>query len=108
MSVTSDLIRGNIDTIILSCLEQGDSYGYRINKYVMSSTDGEYELKEATLYTSFKRLEDSGCITSYWGDEASGARRRYYCITDQGRRMLAKLREDWESTKNVIDKLTKG
>ncbi len=109
MSVTSDLIRGNTDTIILSCLEKGDSYGYKINKTVTQVTGGAYEFKEATLYTAFKRLEESGCIISYWGGEPLGARRRYYKITEQGRRVLDGLRADWENSKEVIDKLvTKG
>ena len=107
MSITSDLIRGNTDTITLSCLEKGDSYGYRINKTVREIAGGEYEMKEATLYTAFKRLEESGCILSYWGEENTGARRRYYRITEQGRRVLARLRRDWEQSKAIIDKLTK-
>lgn len=107
MSITSDLIRGNTDTIILSCLEYEDSYGYKINKTVMRVTEGEYEFKEATLYTAFKRLEESGCIISYWGGEPSGARRRYYRITEQGRLVLESLRSDWERSKQIIDKLTK-
>ncbi len=108
MSITSDLIRGNTDTIILSCLEHEDSYGYKINKTVFSATGNKYEFKEATLYTAFKRLEESGCITSYWGEEMSGARRRYYKITEQGLNVLKKLRQDWEDSKQIIDKLTKG
>lgn len=108
MSVTSDLIRGNTDTIILACLEQEDSYGYQINKTVSAATGGKYEMKEATLYTAFKRLEESGCVQSYWGAEMLGARRRYYRITDQGRRVLARLRQDWEESKQIIDTLTKG
>ena len=98
MSITSDLIRGNTDTIILSCLERGDSYGYRINKTVREIAGGEYEIK---------RLEESGSITSYWGEENTGARRRYYRITDRGRAVLKGLRRDWELSKNIIDKLTK-
>lgn len=108
MSVTSDLIRGNTDTIILSCLESGDNYGYQINKMVVEATQGEYEFKEATLYTSFKRLEDSGCITSYWGEEDHGARRRYYKITEIGKTVLQQLRTDWIHSKKIIDKLTKS
>ena len=107
MSITSDLIRGNTDTIILSCLEREDSYGYRINKPVRAIAGGEYEMKESTLYTAFKRLEESGSITSYWGEENTSARRRYYRITDRGRAVLKGLRRDWEISKNIIDKLTK-
>ena len=59
MSIASDLIRGHTDTIILAQLLQEDSYGYKINKRIQELTQNEYELKEATLYTAFRRLERS-------------------------------------------------
>ena len=105
MALTADLLRGYTDTIILRQLAQGDSYGYQINKHVTSISDGAFEMKEATLYTAFRRLETAGYIRSYWGDEMSGARRRYYAITDQG---LEKLRQDcaaWQETRHLIDLL---
>ena len=85
MSIASDLIRGHTDTIILAQLLQEDSYGYKINKRIQELTQNEYELKEATLYTAFRRLEEAGYICSYWGNENTGARRRYYTITPEGR-----------------------
>jgi len=106
LSITADLIRGNTDTIILSCLENGDSYGYRINKSILQTTGGRFELKEATLYTSFKRLEEAGAIVSYWGEEDGGARRRYYQITELGRKQLQQARTDWQDAKEMIDTLT--
>ncbi len=69
MSIASDLIRGHTDTIILAHLTEEDSYGYKINKDIQIKTDNQYELKEATLYTAFRRLESAGYICSYWGDE---------------------------------------
>ncbi|NLL00361.1 MAG: PadR family transcriptional regulator, partial [Clostridiales bacterium] len=60
MSITSDLIRGHTETIILAQLYNDDSYGYEINKAIQQKTDGEYELKEATLYSAFRRLEQAG------------------------------------------------
>lgn len=108
MSIASDLIRGNTDTIILSNLEKEDNYGYRINKTVSSITSGEYEFKEATLYSAFKRLEESGCIESYWGEENAAARRRYYRITNRGRLVLETLRKEWATSRDMIDKLVCG
>lgn len=105
MSIASDLIRGHTDTIILATLLNGDSYGYKVNKAINEKTDHKYELKEATLYTAFKRLEESGCINSYWGDETSGARRRYYTITSKGRETYRELKRDWIMAKGLIDKL---
>lgn len=108
MSITSDLLRGNTDTIILAELERYDSYGYQINKSIQEKTCGRYEMKEATLYSAFRRLEDGGYIYSYWGDEDTGARRKYYTLTALGRQMLKKNREDWHEAKGIIDKLIEG
>ena len=107
MSIASDMVRGHTDTIILSLLRSGDSYGYKINKSIVELTSGKYELKEATLYTAFKRLEESGCISSYWGDEESGARRRYYTITNHGREIYEKQLCEWKETREIIEKLIK-
>ena len=103
MSIASDLIRGHTETIILANLLTRDSYGYEINKSIQQKTAGQYELKEATLYTAFRRLEEAGLISSYWGDEMSGARRRYYAITTRGRMTFTRLKVEWNAAKELID-----
>lgn len=105
MIVPSDLLRGNTETIILSLLEQGDSYGYEINKGISRLSNGEYELKEATLYCAFRRMEEAGDISSYWGNEDRGARRRYYRITDEGRHSLALQRQNWIAARDLLDRI---
>lgn len=105
MPISADILRGHTDTIILTQLMEKDSYGYEINKSIQQTTHGEYELKEATLYSAFRRLENAEMIESYWGDETTGARRRYYRITPLGRAMYEKNRENWERTKKLIDHL---
>ncbi len=105
MSIAADLIRGHTDTIILAALLKEDSYGYRINRTLCELTDGRFELKEATLYTAFKRLEEAGYIRSYWGDEATGARRRYYAITPDGRTAYDRLMQEWQEASSMIEKL---
>ena len=105
MSIRADLIRGHTDAIILAQLMRRDSYGYEINKTLESCSGGEFVLKEATLYTAFRRLEDSGLITSYWGDEAVGARRKYYKITAQGREAYRQAREEWQNTVRILNAL---
>ena len=101
----SDLIRGNIDAIVLNALTSGDSYGYEILKDVASASDGAYEMKEPSLYTSLKRLEGQGLVRSYWGSESQGARRKYYHITDDGRGELAEATARWVHARTVIDRL---
>ena len=105
MSIAGDLIRGHTDAIILARLLRGDSYGYEINKTISNISSGRSELKEATLYTAFKRLEEAGYIVSYWGDENTGARRRYYHITSAGRAYYENLLAEWEYSRNIIEQL---
>ncbi len=105
MSITGDLIRGHTDAIILARLLRSDSYGYEINKTISTLSSGRFELKEATLYTAFKRLEEAGYIASYWGDSGAGARRRYYTITLSGRDACRKLLQEWEETREIMDNL---
>ena len=104
-SISSDLIRGNIDTIILRVLCDGDNYGYEIIKTISKDSEGKYELKEPSLYTSLKRLESQKLIESYWGDESQGGRRKYYKITELGEETYQKSLSAWEIARNLIDKL---
>lgn len=103
--ISSDLLRGHTDTMILKLLMSSDKYGYEITKLIHLNSGGEYELKEATMYSSLKRLESDGCITSYWGDETQGGRRKYYKITDKGKLAYLENKKNWEYAKRVLDQL---
>ena len=103
----SDLIRGNIDAIILCTLKDGDSYGYEILKDIATASRGEYEMKEPSLYTSLKRLEGQGFVESYWGNETQGARRKYYRVTPRGATELDEATERWVRVRRIIDRLLK-
>lgn len=82
--ISSDMLRGHTDTIVLASLLDRDRYGFEIYNRVLQKTNHLYELKETTLYSSYKRLEKEGYIESYWGDETQGGRRKYYHITERG------------------------
>ena len=84
MQISADVLRGYTDVILLRRLRDGDGYGYRVNREVADISEGNLTLKEATLYTAFRRMEEAGLIRSYWGSEDAGARRRYYSLTDLG------------------------
>lgn len=104
-TINSDLIRGNINTIILKALFDGDRYGYDIVKEIEQKSSGQYKLKQPTLYSCLKRLEVQGFIRSYWGAKSSGGRRKYYTLTDMGRELFIKNQTEWEYSRTVIDKL---
>ncbi len=104
-SVSGDLIRGNIDTIILCVLLASDHYGYEIIKAIRQRSAGEYELKEPTLYASLRRLEKQKMIVSYWGDETQGGRRKYYRLTEEGKTLYQQNLISWQSARSLIDQL---
>ena len=106
--ISADLLRGYTDTIIMRQLEAEDGYGYGISRNIAEKSGGMVRLKEATLYTAFRRLETSGCIVSRWGDEATGARRRYYSLTETGKEKLARDTEAWVETRSLINLLLEG
>jgi PadR family transcriptional regulator, regulatory protein PadR len=101
----SDLLRGHTDTIVLAVLRTTERYGFEIYKTIRDATGGEYEIKEATLYATFRRLVKDGLVEAYWGDETQGGRRKYYRITDSGRAVYKKNVADWTATQNIINTL---
>lgn len=103
--ISSDLLRGHTDTIILRLLMDGDKYGYEITKLVYENSRQQYELKEATMYSSLKRLENDGHITSYWGDETQGGRRKYYRITETGKQLYQTNKQNWDNAKKILKEL---
>lgn len=102
---TSDLLRGHIDTILLKLLLDGDKYGYELTKLVFEGSGRTFELKEATMYSSLKRLEQEGSIETYWGSETQGGRRKYCRITAKGRDAYDSNKTDWDHARKILDQL---
>lgn len=102
--ISSDVIRGYNDTIILYLLLDGPSYGYEISRRIKELSNEKYIIKETTLYSAFTRLEKNGCIASFYGSETNGKRRTYYEITQEGKKYYREKCEEWELTKEVVEK----
>lgn len=102
--ISSDVIRGYNDTIILYLLQQNPSYGYEISKQIRTISEEKYIIKETTLYSAFTRMEKNGYIESFSGNETNGKRRTYYRVTPEGMAYYEEKCKKWEVTKEVIDK----
>lgn len=105
--ISSDIIRGYNDTIILYLLLDQESYGYEISKKIKDLSDEKYIIKETTLYSAFNRLLKNGFIEAFFKDETFGKRRTYYKITEAGRRYYQEKCKEWELTKEVINRFIK-
>lgn len=101
--ISSDIIRGYTDTMILFILLDEDSYGYEISKQIRSLTQEKYVMKETTLYSALKRLEASGQIESYSSTEPNGKNRTYYHITQEGKSAYQNKVEEWSITQEVVN-----
>ncbi len=106
--IQSDLIRGQIDTMLLRILVEKDSYGYEMIKDLKERSGGLFTLKEPSLYTSLKRLEKQGFIVSYWGEESQGGRRKYYHITPEGVEAFFQALRQWKEGKALLEVLLEG
>ncbi len=105
--ISSDVIRGYNDTIILYLLLDKPSYGYEISKQIKDLTNEKYIIKETTLYSAFARLESNGYIESFYGEVSFGTRRTYYRITESGKAYYKSKCDEWNLTKEVISKFIK-
>jgi PadR family transcriptional regulator PadR len=95
MAARQDLIKGNIDTLLLSLMSQQPMYGYQIMQELEGRSQGYFKFKEGTLYPALHRLEKMGLLQGKWQTLPNGRQRRYYSITDKGRRILAEQTAQW-------------
>lgn len=105
--ISSDVIRGYNDTLILCMLLEGESYGYEISKNIKQLTQEKYIMKETTLYSAFTRLEKYGYIESFYRDESLGKRRTYFRITQLGLAYYKEKCEEWKVTQEVVNQFIK-
>jgi PadR family transcriptional regulator PadR len=90
---------------VLNTLSEKDRYGYEILEIIAQNSVSHYEIKQSTLYSILKRLENLEYISSYDGLETNGAQRKYYTLTDKGRSFLETQKYEWEYTRTLLDKL---
>ena len=89
-----------LDACVLAVLDGRDVYGYELTVYIKSVID----ISENSLYPVLRRLQKDGCLTPY-DQPFNGRNRRYYSITDSGRRKLTGYRNDWEEYRKNMDLL---
>ena len=107
VAISSDVIRGYNDTMILYLLLQNPSYGYELSKNIKALTEEKYIIKETTLYSAFTRMEENGYVESYSQNAENGKRRTYYRITEKGRSYYEENSAEWQVTKEVVEKFIK-
>ncbi|AWT35251.1 PadR family transcriptional regulator [Deinococcus arenae] len=101
-----DLLRGNLDLILLTLLEQQPLYGFAIIQAARDRTGGYFDFKEGSLYPALHRLEAEGLLAAQHGESGrNGKPRKYYAITDRGRETLKAKRQEFAAFTGAVHQL---
>nr|NLD41762.1 PadR family transcriptional regulator [Actinomycetales bacterium] len=105
--ISSDVIRGYVDVLVLDSVLDGPSYGYAISKRIEQMAGGQYVIKETTLYSAMRRLEESGALESFAGEQTQGRPRTYYRITPAGIDLYKSKCTEWHTTIEVVGRFVR-
>lgn len=97
-----DALRGHVDLLLLSVLEQRSAHGYGLVEMLRERSEGAFDLAEGTIYPALYRLERRGLIGSRW-ESVGGRRRRMYSLTSSGRGALARGRSEWRAFSHAVE-----
>jgi transcriptional regulator len=103
-----ELKKGSAELIILSILEARSRHGYEIAKLIETRSAGQVKFQVASLYPLLYRLEERGWLQGKWVEKAGQRRRRFYSLTAEGRRVLARQRDTWRTFVHAMDLITGG
>ena len=96
MKIEKSLLSGSTPMLVLSLLSDGDKYGYQMVEELAKRSDDTFQLKEGTLYPLLHALEKQRLVSSYTMTTERGRERKYYRLTDEGRRQLEYKTEEWK------------
>ncbi|MGE3375740.1 MAG: PadR family transcriptional regulator [Vicinamibacteria bacterium] len=102
-----ELKRGSAELLILALVEERPRHGYEIGQQIDSRSNGTIRFHVASLYPTLYRLEDRGLLEGRWVERPGTRRRRYYRLTAEGRRVLARQRGVWESFFAALDRVAR-
>lgn len=105
--LAKDMVAASAKPLLLSILDESESYGYEIIQKVRELSGGEIEWSDGMLYPVLHRLERDGLIHSEWKKSDTGRERKYYFINSDGRKALKAERQQWLTVHNTLSKLWK-
>ena len=103
-----ELKRGSAELLILSLLDARPRHGYELSKLIHARSGGQLTFHIDSLYPLLYRLEERGWIKGTWVEKEGERRRRYYRVTAEGRKVLARQRKTWETFVEAVRRVTGG
>jgi PadR family transcriptional regulator PadR len=104
MALYDQIRKGSTNTLLLSLLSEEPMYGYQITQELQQRSEGYFEMKEGLVYPALHRMEQDGLLKSEWRSVAGSRRRKYYFITEEGRKALTRSVAEWTTfTEKLMD-----
>ena len=108
MALYDQIRKGSTSTLILSLLSDEPMYGYQITQELQRRSEGYFEMKEGLLYPALHRMEQDGLLKSEWRSVAGSRRRKYYFITEEGRKVLVNSVAEWTTFTEKLMQVVRG
>ena len=108
MKISKELAKGSTGLLVLSVIAVKDMYGYLIAREIGMLSNDVFKLKEGTMYPILHSLEEEGYLEGYFDEPEGRRRRKYYKITQKGRRELERRREEWETYSSAVRSVIGG
>lgn len=108
MALYDQIRKGSTSTLILSLLSEEPMYGYQITQELQQRSEGYFKMKEGLLYPALHRMEQDGLLKSEWRSVAGSRRRKYYFVTEEGRKVLAKSVAEWTTFTEELMRMIEG
>ena len=103
MKIDKSLLTGSTGMLILQLLNEKEMYGYEMIDTLEKRSDNTFTLKAGTLYPLLHSLERSGYVSSREAEAENGRLRKYYSITENGRKILSEKRAEWEVFSGAVN-----
>ena len=104
-SFTPEVKKGSAELLVLAMVEERPRHGYEISKLIEARSGGALSFHVASLYPMLYRLERRGWVEGRWVEKAGQRRRRYYKLTGEGRKVLARQRSVWRQFMVALDRV---
>ena len=99
-----DFIAASLIPLVLIILTESENYGYELIQQLKSRSEAKLNIAEGTLYPVLKKMEEKNWLASKWKNAESGKQRKYYSITQKGKKQLSEQLEQWSFFNNLIQK----
>jgi PadR family transcriptional regulator PadR len=105
VKVNKEMLKGCTVILVLSLLERKSMYGYEMIKELEKKSNGVFAFKEGTLYPILHSLEANNLIESYWDENEGARKRKYYRITEEGKKEVKEKQKEWKVFTEAMDQV---